>query len=127
MYIAAVELSKQNGWGVMCSHRSGETEDTTIAGLAVGLATGQFKTSAPCGRGEWMAKYNQLLLEEEQTSAARQSSRARASERPTGWAPERSITITVCVLLCLRDSKITFHPWICTRYGRVHNHIMYVP
>ena len=49
--IAAVKLSKQSGWGVMCSHRSGETEDTTIADLAVGLATGQIKTGAPC-RGE---------------------------------------------------------------------------
>jgi enolase len=46
-----------NGWGVMCSHRSGETEDTTIADLAVGLATGQIKTGAPC-RGERTAKYN---------------------------------------------------------------------
>ena len=68
--IAAVKLSKQNGWGVMCSHRSGETEDTTIADLAVGLATGQIKTGAPC-RGERTAKYNQLLrIEEELGSAA---------------------------------------------------------
>merc|ERR1719265_2647590 len=42
--INAVKLCKQNGWGVMCSHRSGETEDTTIADLAVGLCTGQIKT-----------------------------------------------------------------------------------
>ena len=58
--IAAVQLSKRNGWGVMCSHRSGESEDTTIADLAVGLCTGQIKTGAPC-RGERTAKYNQLL------------------------------------------------------------------
>ena len=58
--IAAVKLSKQNGWGVMCSHRSGESEDTTIADLAVGLCTGEIKTGAPC-RGERTAKYNQLL------------------------------------------------------------------
>ena len=69
MYIAAVELSKQNGWGVMCSHRSGETEDTTIADLAVGLATGQIKTGAPC-RSERLAKYNQLLRIEAQLGSA---------------------------------------------------------
>ena len=58
--IDAVKLSKQNGWGVMTSHRSGETEDNYIADLAVGLGTGQIKTGAPC-RGERTAKYNQLL------------------------------------------------------------------
>lgn len=58
--IDAVKLSKQNGWGVMTSHRSGETEDTYIADLAVGLCTGQIKTGAPC-RSERLAKYNQLL------------------------------------------------------------------
>merc|ERR1711920_924312 len=42
--IKAVKMCKQSGWGVMCSHRSGETEDTTIADLAVGLCTGQIKT-----------------------------------------------------------------------------------
>jgi enolase len=46
--IDAVKLSKQNGWGVMTSHRSGETEDNYIADLAVGLGTGQIKTGAPC-------------------------------------------------------------------------------
>lgn len=63
--IDAVKLSKQNGWGVMCSHRSGETEDNYIADLAVGLCTGQIKTGAPC-RGERTAKYNQLLRIEEE-------------------------------------------------------------
>jgi len=58
--IDAVKLSKQNGWGVMTSHRSGETEDNYIADLAVGLGTGQIKTGAPC-RGERTAKYNKLL------------------------------------------------------------------
>ena len=62
--IDAVVLSKQNGWGVMTSHRSGETEDSYIADLAVGLCTGQIKTGAPC-RGERTAKYNQLLRIEE--------------------------------------------------------------
>jgi enolase len=63
--IDAVKLSKLNGWGVMTSHRSGETEDTYIADLAVGLGTGQIKTGAPC-RGERVAKYNQLLRIEEE-------------------------------------------------------------
>lgn len=67
--IDAVKLSKHNGWGVMTSHRSGETEDSYIADLAVGLCTGQIKTGAPC-RGERLAKYNQLLRIEEQLGAA---------------------------------------------------------
>ncbi|CAJ1360830.1 unnamed protein product [Effrenium voratum] len=63
--IEAVKLCKSNGWGVMCSHRSGETEDTTIADLAVGLCTGQIKTGAPC-RSDRNAKYNQLMRIEEE-------------------------------------------------------------
>jgi enolase len=69
--IAAVKLAKSNGWGVMTSHRSGETEDNYIADLAVGLCTGQIKTGAPC-RSERLAKYNQLLrIEEELGSGAK--------------------------------------------------------
>ncbi|KAG2620342.1 hypothetical protein PVAP13_3NG173100 [Panicum virgatum] len=67
--IEAVKMSKHAGWGVMTSHRSGETEDTFIADLAVGLATGQIKTGAPC-RSERLAKYNQLLRIEEELGAA---------------------------------------------------------
>ncbi|MGK3742737.1 MAG: enolase [Bacillariaceae sp.] len=67
--IDAVKLSKQNGWGVMTSHRSGETEDNYIADLAVGLGTGQIKTGAPC-RGERTAKYNQLLRIDAQLGAS---------------------------------------------------------
>ncbi|PIK55375.1 putative gamma-enolase-like [Apostichopus japonicus] len=63
--IEACKLSQSNGWGVMVSHRSGETEDTTIADLVVGLCTGQIKTGAPC-RSERLAKYNQLLRIEEE-------------------------------------------------------------
>jgi len=63
--IDAVKLCKKNGWGVMCSHRSGETEDATIADLAVGLCTGQIKTGAPC-RSDRNAKYNQLMRIEEE-------------------------------------------------------------
>ena len=58
--IQAVLDAQAAGWGVMTSHRSGETEDTFIADLAVGLATKQIKTGAPC-RSERLAKYNQLL------------------------------------------------------------------
>lgn len=68
--IEAVKMAKQAGWGIMASHRSGETEDTFIADLSVGLATGQIKTGAPC-RSERLAKYNQLLrIEEELGDAA---------------------------------------------------------
>uniref|UniRef100_A0A0K0EI07 Enolase n=1 Tax=Strongyloides stercoralis TaxID=6248 RepID=A0A0K0EI07_STRER len=63
--IEASQLSRKNGWGVMVSHRSGETEDYFIADLVVGLATGQIKTGAPC-RSERLAKYNQLLRIEEE-------------------------------------------------------------
>ena len=58
--IAAIKMAKQAGWTAIISHRSGETEDTTIADLAVGQATGQIKAGAPC-RAERTAKYNRLL------------------------------------------------------------------
>merc|ERR1712070_1304102 len=63
--IEAANLSMRNGWGVMVSHRSGETEDSFIADLVVGLRTGQIKTGAPC-RSERLAKYNQLIRIEEE-------------------------------------------------------------
>ncbi|KAJ1079960.1 hypothetical protein NDU88_000182 [Pleurodeles waltl] len=63
--IQACKLAQANGWGVMVSHRSGETEDTFIADLVVGLCTGQIKTGAPC-RSERLAKYNQLMRIEEE-------------------------------------------------------------
>ena len=66
--IKAHLLAKQNGWGTMVSHRSGETEDTFIADLVVGLSTGQIKTGAPC-RSERLAKYNQILRIEEELGA----------------------------------------------------------
>jgi len=80
--IDAVKLSKQNGWGVMTSHRSGETEDSYIADLAVGLCTGQIKTGAPC-RGERLAKYNQLLRIEEQLGGSAKF--PGANFRTTDW------------------------------------------
>ena len=66
--IEAVNMSKAAGWGVMASHRSGETEDSFIADLAVGLKTGQIKTGAPC-RSERLSKYNQLLRIEDELGA----------------------------------------------------------
>jgi enolase len=67
----AVDLAHRNGYRCMMSHRSGETEDTTIADLAVATNCGQIKTGAPA-RSERVAKYNQLLrIEEELEDAAR--------------------------------------------------------
>ena len=66
--IAAIKMAHDAGYTAVTSHRSGETEDTFIADLCVGLATGQIKTGAPC-RGERVNKYNQLLRIEEELGA----------------------------------------------------------
>jgi enolase len=58
--IDAVALARRAGWSAVVSHRSGETEDTTIADLVVGLGNGQIKSGAP-SRSERVAKYNRLL------------------------------------------------------------------
>jgi len=63
--IAAIKTAQQAGWTAVVSHRSGETEDTTIADLAVGLNTGLIKAGAPC-RSERIAKYNRLLRIEDE-------------------------------------------------------------
>merc|ERR1719160_2365177 len=63
--IEAANMSMNAGWGVMVSHRSGETEDSFIADLVVGLRTGEIKTGAPC-RSERLSKYNQLIRIEEE-------------------------------------------------------------
>jgi enolase len=69
--IAAVQMAQEAGWKSVVSHRSGETEDTTIADLVVALGTGLIKTGAPC-RSERTAKYNRLLrIEEELGDRAR--------------------------------------------------------
>ena len=60
----AIDLAKRNGYKTIISHRSGETEDTFIADLAVAVNAGQIKTGAPC-RTERVAKYNRLLRIEE--------------------------------------------------------------
>jgi enolase len=67
--IASVRMSHKAGWGVAVSHRSGETEDTFISDLVVGLNTGLIKTGAPA-RGERIAKYNQLMRIEEELGEA---------------------------------------------------------
>ena len=61
----AIQVAHRAGWTAVVSHRSGETEDTTIADLSVAMNTGQIKTGAPC-RSDRVAKYNQLLRIEEQ-------------------------------------------------------------
>jgi len=61
----AISMAKAAGYSVVISHRSGETEDTTIADLAVGLSTGQIKTGS-ASRSDRIAKYNQLLRIEEE-------------------------------------------------------------
>ena len=61
----AIELAKQNGYKAVVSHRSGETEDTTIADIVVATNSGQIKTGAPC-RTDRVAKYNRLLNIEEE-------------------------------------------------------------
>ena len=63
--IEAIQLAQKSGYNAIVSHRSGETEDTTIADIAVAFNTGQIKTGAPC-RTERVAKYNRLLRIEEQ-------------------------------------------------------------
>jgi len=69
--IEAVEMARKADYGLVLSHRSGETEDNSIADISVGLATGQIKAGAPA-RGERTSKYNRLLLiEEELASSAR--------------------------------------------------------
>ena len=71
-----VALAQRNGWTAMVSHRSGETEDTTIADLAVAVGAGQIKTGAPA-RSDRVAKYNQLLrIEERLGDTARYAGRA---------------------------------------------------
>ncbi|OGN83970.1 MAG: phosphopyruvate hydratase [Chloroflexi bacterium GWC2_73_18] len=74
--LEAIALARENGWRAVISHRSGETEDTSIADLAVAAGTGQIKTGAP-SRSERVAKYNRLLrIEEELGGAARYAGRA---------------------------------------------------
>lgn len=67
--LATIDLATRNGWGAVISHRSGETEDTTIADLAVATGVGQLKSGAP-SRSERVAKFNRLLRIENELGAA---------------------------------------------------------
>src|SRR5207342_2530564 len=79
-----IRLAQHAAYGVVVSHRSGETEDTTIADLAVATTAGQIKTGAP-SRGERTAKYNQLLrIEEELGEDARFAGRTFMAGAPPG-------------------------------------------
>lgn len=89
--IAAVTMAKQAGWGIMTSHRSGETEDTYIADIAVGLCAGQIKTGAPC-RSERLAKYNQLLRIEAELGAEN-TIYPGANFRTTDWMGQNVATV----------------------------------
>ena len=82
--IEAIELARRNGYTSVTSHRSGETEDATIADLAVAMGTGQIKTGS-ASRTDRMAKYNQLLRIEEswakpRSTAARCSAQSASGE-----------------------------------------------
>ena len=80
--LEAMDLATSHGFNNVISHRSGETEDVTIADLAVGTRAGQIKTGAPC-RGERTAKYNQLLRIEEELGDAAEY--AGANFRKPSW------------------------------------------
>jgi enolase len=83
----AVDLAHRSGWATVMSHRSGETEDATIADLAVAAGSGQIKTGAPC-RSERVAKYNQLLrIEEALGESARYPGRRAFPRTWPGGAP----------------------------------------
>jgi enolase len=82
--LAAIELARASGYSAVISHRSGETEDTTIADLAVATGAGMIKTGAPA-RSERVAKYNRLLaIEAELGSSARYAGRSRLRTRANG-------------------------------------------
>ena len=79
--LRAVELAQRNGYTAVISHRSGETEDATIADIAVATNAGQIKTGS-ASRSDRMAKYNQLLRIEEQLGCAAVYGYGRKSRRP---------------------------------------------
>lgn len=81
----AVELAQRNGYRAVLSHRSGETEDTTIADLAVAWNAGQIKTGAPC-RSDRVAKYNRLLRIEEELGGTAEYPNFQKSIRKSGNA-----------------------------------------
>ena len=87
--IEAIEMARRAGWSAVVSHRSGETEDTTIADFVVAMGTGQIKTGAP-SRSERVAKYNRLLrISGELGDEARYLGRAALAGGPVASVPER--------------------------------------
>ena len=83
----AIALAQRSSFGVVISHRSGETEDTTIADLAVATNAGLSSRAGAPSRGERTAKYNQLLrIEEELGETARYAGADRIAGRPPGGA-----------------------------------------
>jgi enolase len=91
--IEAIELAGRAGWTAIVSHRSGETEDTTIADLVVAMGTGQIKTGAP-SRSERVAKYNRLLrIEGELGDGARYLGRAALGRRGTTTPRAESVKV----------------------------------
>ena len=83
--IQAIEMARAAGWGAMVSHRSGETEDTTVADLVVAMGTGQIKAGAP-SRSERVAKYNRLLRIEEELGGQARYAGGSALARSQGTA-----------------------------------------
>ena len=82
--LRAIRATREHGWSAIISHRSGETEDVTIADLAVATDAGQIKTGAPA-RSERVCKYNQLLRIEETLGArARYAGAAALARSPRG-------------------------------------------
>jgi enolase len=93
--IEAIDLARRAGWTAIVSHRSGETEDTTIADLVVAMGTGQIKTGAP-SRSERVAKYNRLLrIEGELGDGARYLGRAALGRPGMAIAPVRDRNVKV--------------------------------
>jgi SAM-dependent methyltransferase len=89
---AAIELAKRAGYGTVLSHRSGETEDTTIADIAVGTNALQIKTGS-LSRSDRLAKYNQLLRIEEDLGPARRAARRGGAAPPAGGPPPAGVTV----------------------------------
>jgi enolase len=85
----AIEMAKRAGFGIILSHRSGETEDSTIADIAVGTNAGQIKTGS-LSRSDRIAKYNQLLrIEEELGSSAKYAGASVLRAQPQGKAAKK--------------------------------------
>ena len=82
--LEAIRIARDAGYTTVISHRSGETEDTTIADLAVGTGAGQIKTGAP-SRSDRVAKYNRLLRIEEELGPAAEFPGLQAFAQASGW------------------------------------------